>query len=190
MTPVSEINKPMDDSDMKIVGAEEEAVPHEQTEQQWEQEKENGNIDRAKLLGKNLAEAFARRESGAANGVAENPAILCQRRILMAFTAESTLKSCLPADVTVDTAQAMFMNTLQEMAPSFYEDLQESGAFSFYYMCLRDGREVEKQIGKAFASLCGVAGSESYERMGQLLYVQCVEQIKQLAVGMGFKTEE
>ncbi len=159
---------------------------------QVEREKQNGNLGKARRLGARLAEDLAAIDqvSPPANGAAENHALPVQRRILMAFAAEVGLDAFLPNNLTSQEAQNVFYNTLHLAAPAFYDDLQESGAFSFYTLCLRSGRQVETAIGDTFARLCGMAGSASYARMGIDAYTRFMAQIKSLAEGMNFVRED
>lgn len=179
-----------DDSDMKIAGDdfgpagagnEEESV--EATARLLEQEKQNGNLSRARRLGAIMAEDVTAIEG---DGMTVDSALLTQRRILLAFAVEVGLDAFLPNNLVAQTAQNIFYNTLHITAPSFYDDLQESGAFSFYYLCVRDGRQVERRVGETFASLCGKAGNEEYARMGQELYIHFIAQVKQFTDTLEF----
>ncbi len=183
-----------DDSDMKIVTGDFDPQPDqaeestEATTRLLEQEKKNGNLSKARRLGARMAEEVASIEgyTTAANGAAENSSLLTQRRILLAFAVEVGLDAFLPNNLVAQTAQNVFYDTLHITAPEFYDDLQESGAFSFYYLCVREGRQVEKRVGETFASLCGMKGSESYARMGQELYTRFIGRVKRLTGGEQF----
>lgn len=183
-----------EDSDMKIVpdGAVEMPEPAEDSVEAMarllDREKKNGNLSKARRLGARMAEEVASVEgySTAAGGPAENPSLLPRRRILMAFAVEVGLDAFLPNNLVAQSAQNVFYDTLKILAPDFYDDLQESGAFSFYYLCVRDGRQVERRVGENFASLCGRPGSESYARMGEELYSRFIAQVKRLTCGEQF----
>ena len=183
-----------EDRDMKIVpeGAVEIPQPAEDsveaTARLFNREKNNGNLGKARRLGARMAEEVASMEgySSAANGPAENPILLTQRRILMAFAVEVGLDAFLPNNLVAQSAQNVFYDTLRILAPDFYDDLQESGAFSFYYLCVQDGRQVARRVGENFASLCGRPGSESYARMGEDLYSRFLAQVKRLTCGESF----
>lgn len=156
--------------------------------QQVEREKQNGNLGKARRIGACLAADIAAIDqvTPPANGAAENVLLLTQRRILLTFAAEVGLDSFLPNNLTAQEAQNVLYNNLHLAAPAFYDDLQESGAFSFYYLCVRNGRHVERRIGETFARLCGMADSESYIRMGIDAYNRFMAQVKQLADSMHF----
>lgn len=149
-----------DDRDMKIAGDDFEPVNEAGADvgheaQLLEQEKENGNLSRT-----------------------DDSALLTQRRILLSFAVEVGLDALLPNSLTAQTAQDIFYNSLRVTAPRFYDDLQASGAFSFYYLCVRDGRQVEEKVGETFASLCGKKDDPAYARMGQELFRRFSGQVR------------
>ena len=136
-----------------------------------DREKKNGNLSKARRLGARMA-GGGRVGRGifycAAGPAASVPAAPCQRRIPMAFLPwrSGWMLSC-PTTWWAVGAERKFYDTPEDPGPDFYADLQESGAFSFYYLCVRDGRQVERRVEKFPASLCGRPGSESYARMGR-----------------------
>lgn len=157
-----------DDRDMKIAGDDFEPINETGADdgheaRLLEQEKENGNLSRARRLGAILADEVSAVEG---DSLTADSALLTQRRILLAFAVEVGLDALLPNSLTAQTAQDIFYNSLRVTAPRFYDDLQASGAFSFYYLCVRDGRQVEEKVGETFASLCGKKGDPAYAPHG------------------------
>ena len=173
-----------DDSDMKIAGDDFDDILEPQGESAeavarlLEQEKANGNLSRARRLGAIMADEVSAIEGGDSQPAEEIGSLLTQRRILLAFAVEVALDAFLPNNLVAQTAQNVFYNTLHITAPAFYDDLQESGAFSFYYMYVRGGKQVERRVGETFASLCGKKGDETYTRMGEELYLRFIAQVK------------
>ena len=131
-----------DDSDMKIAGDEFEPAAEKDdsdaTAKLLEKEKANGNLSRARRLGAIMAEEVSEIEG---DHPTSDAALLTQRRILLAFAVEVGLDAFLPNTLLSQTAQSIFYDTLRLTASAFYEDLQESGAFSFYYLFLLLGRQ-------------------------------------------------
>ena len=130
-----------DDRDMKIAGDDFEPVNEAGADvgheaQLLEQEKETGNLSRARRLGAILADEVSAVEGDSRT---DDSALLTQRRILLSFAVEVGLDALLPNSLTAQTAQDIFYNSLRVTAPPFYDDLQASGAFSLYYLCVRDG---------------------------------------------------
>lgn len=181
-----------DDRDMKIAGDDFEPVERPDAREGddeaalLEQEKENGNLSRARRLGAIMADEVSSVEGDSRTA---DSALLTQRRILLAFAVEVGLDALLPNSLDAQTAQTVFYNTLRTTAPQFYDDLQASGAFSFYYLCVRDGRQVEEKVGETFASLCGRAGDAAYARMGRELYQRFAGQVRQLVDTLEFVRE-
>ena len=176
-----------DDSDMKIMGDDydfpEEKDDSHETARQLEQEKANGNLNRARQLGAMMAEEVSAVEGDSPEN---EPALLTQRRILLAFAAEVGFEAFLPTSILTETAQSVFYETLSKDAPAFYEDLQESGAFSFYYLCVREGRQVEEKVGQTFASLCGKPKDAALAQEGEGLYRRFIDRVQRFVNSMGF----
>lgn len=176
-----------DDSDMKIAGVgppREPADNGEETARLLAREKACGNLQRARRLGAIMAEDVAAAEGG--QPLTQDSAQMYQRRILLAFAVEVGLDAFLPNSLLAQTAQSVFYDTLQATAPSFFEDLQESGAFSFYYLRVREGRDVEKRVGETYATLCGRAGDDALAKAGAELYTRFIRQVRSLADSMDF----
>ncbi len=177
-----------DDSDMKI--ASDDFKKHQEIIDDTEQmtkllkrEKSNGNLARARRLGAVMAEDVSSIEG-------ENPACdtahMTQRRILLAFAVEVGLDTVLPNKLLSETAQSIFYDTLLTTASTFYDDLQKSGAFSFYYLCVREAEQVEKCVGETYATLCGCSGDKKIAKMGTELFIHFINQVHSFAKTMGF----
>ena len=167
-----------DDSDMKIVGeysAEEDSA--EVTSRLLRQEQENGNLARARTLGHLLAQTLGKDEQPLTPG---NRAVTVQRWLLLTFAVEVQLEKLLPTSIAAQTAFNKFYETMRTDAPAIYEELQNNGSLSFYYLCLQDGEHAEQKIGETFASLCGHAEDRDFASAGTQLYRSCVLQVEAL----------
>ncbi len=178
-----------DDSDMKIAGEhfeeeEDSAESLEAMTRLLEQEKQNGNLPRARTLGKKLVQA--------AKGIEralplDDHALIVQRWLLLTFAVEIELQRLLPNVLVAEAAHTVFYNTLQSDAVNIYDELQENGSLSFYYLCVREDDSVDEQkVGETFASLCGHAGDAAYVQMGRELYEGCVKQVEELTAETDF----
>jgi hypothetical protein len=176
-----------DDSDMKIAGEvfreQKAADDTEEMSRLLAREKANGNLSRARRLGAIMAEDVAAIEG---EQVSEDSVLLTQRRILLAFAVEIGLEKVLPNPLLAQTAQNIFYETLRQTAPDFYEDLQSSGAFSFYYLCVRDKKNVERRVGETYASLCSRPNDKGLCKQGTDLYLHFIEQVRVSAQSMEF----
>lgn len=178
-----------DDSDMKIAGehfeeTEEYAESLEAMTRLLEQEKENGNLPRARALGKRLVQTAKEIERSLP---LDDHALIVQRWLLLTFAVEVELQRLSPNVLVAEAAHSVFYNALQSDAANIYDELQENGSLSFYYLCVREDDTVDEQkVGETFASLCGHAGDETYTGMGRDLYAGCVKQVEELTAAAGF----
>ena len=185
-------NNAEEDQDIKIAGdsfesAADDDSEGDQTARELQREKDNGNLNRARRLGAIMADDVSAIEGDSPSG---DSVLMTQRRILLAFAVAVGLESFLSSSLLSETAQSVFYDTLRETAPAFYEDLQESNAFSFYYLCVRDGGQVENKVGKTFASLCGMTDNETYARMGEELYRRFIGQVQHYTEVLAFVPSE
>ena len=185
-------NNSEEDQDIKIAGDSFESAANDdsegdQTARELQREKDNGNLNRARRLGAIMADDVSAIEGDSPSG---DSVLMTQRRILLAFAVAVGLESFLSSSLLSETAQSVFYDTLGETAPSFYEDLQESNAFSFYYLCVRDSGQVETKVGKTFASLCGMTDNETYARMGEELYRRFIGQVQHYTEVLAFVPSE
>jgi len=169
-----------DDRDMKIVGDDWELeAPEERdlTSDLLEKHSLNGNLDKAKCLGGLLAGWIAAAEED------------IQLKILLTFAAEMGLRKALPVDLVKQTGSAAFYDTLESAEPVLYRELQESGAFSFYYLCVREETETAVRVGEIYASLCKAEHADNAKARasaGTRLYIVFTDKVVHTAKDMGF----
>ena len=185
-----------EDSDIKIFGkksAESANAENSDTAElaaELEKEKANGNIALAKALGKKLAEDVPNDFGDSAFGVDgdddETPELLYQRKVLMAFAAESGLQRYCPTSLLASAAINSFYEKLMDDSPEFYDNISDGGAFTFYYLNLRRGGEVEKNIGHTFAMLCGKENDSLFQELGSTLYLRFNDVVKDMVGKTGF----
>ena len=132
----------------------------------------NGDMDKAKLLGKTVAEKFT--EAGDEiipdTDSAENTEMLLQRRQLLAFGVRIGFERFCPDEILANAAWNSFEKNLKRIAPGTEPSATDSGAFSFYYLAYRRGGDVERRIGQTFAMLCSHDGDPIYQELGEALY--------------------
>lgn len=166
-----------EDKDIKIAGnrpseSVKEHAEAEKVAEEFGREKQNGNIDRARALGVEMAGELIRVGEEASFGadISGNFQLSLQRKILLAFSATVTFEKYCVSSVAARTAHSVFYNTLQDTLPDLYHELSDTSAFSFYYLAYRRGSEVERRIGQTFAMLCSHDGDPVYQELGEALY--------------------
>ena len=154
----------------------------------------NGNIHKATELGEKIAGRVFNIDSiddynirALVNSPLVNDKINYQIRMLLTFTAESTLHRRLNiASLSTIAVNSMY-DKLMLLDPDFYEDTTD--AFTFYYVALRKASNVTKSIGKTFAMLCGDENNEDYRQIGSGLYLLLGEKICETIESFDFITE-
>ena len=161
------------DDDMKIVGAEQPATVD--TAAQWSVQKANGNIDRARRLGKVLAQQLL-------NIQEDDSALLLQKQMLFTFTIDTVGPTMIPDALLVETARSTFFERVRELLPDFEATLQRLGAFTFYRLAV-DGYHPAAlpaiKIGSMFAALCGKGEDKDTTEEGARLFIAFVTRLEE-----------
>ena len=185
-----------DDSDIKIFTdsdtpaevSNEVAVIAEMTKH-----RSNGNILRAKQLGKHLAEIFVDEPSLLSQLEAEVGEIkrdeddMYHIKILLVFTAEYCINRLLPATLLSNTAVNALYDTVIKKAAEFYDRLDDAAEYSFYYLAVRKAVEIPKNIGISFAMLCGEGKNEYYTNLGKRLFEVAEHEIEKIIDSYNFE---
>ena len=125
----------------------------------------------AKKLGRKIAEKFCadNDEFSIANDEFDSQMAL-QRRLLLSFTASVSFERYCKSDSVAGVAQKSFIDEIKNISGLLYDTSSDTGAFSFYYLAVRRGGEIERRIGQTFAMLCSHDGDPVYQELGEALY--------------------
>lgn len=170
---------PEDDSDIRIAGHESPRPEDDPMNdvRELERHKRNGNLDKARELGRELACRILNEDGDPAFGQdpSESDEVRRQRRMLLAFVVDSAVRQDIPGQVLGQVVLCEFTDRVKQSLPAFYADVASSGSFSFYYVCLRrDGGDApapEDAVGQTFAMLAGRESSPVFEELGKALYL-------------------
>ncbi len=185
-----------DDSDVKIFtdsdtpqeNAHEVSVIAEMTKH-----RSNGNILKAKQLGKHLAEIFVDEPSllsqleGEVGKIQRDEDDMYQIKVLLIFTAEYCINHLLPATLLSNTAVNALYDTVIKKAAAFYDRLDDAAEYSFYYLAVRKAIEIPKNIGVSFAMLCGEDKNEYYTNLGKRLFEIAQHEIEKIIDSYNFE---
>ena len=128
-------------------------------------------VERAKLLGKCVAEEFCKASDAYPNAAPEpDNNMLVQRLLLLSFTVTVGFDKHLKDETVAGIAQKNFLKAVKNTSSELYKYTSDTGAFSFYYLAYRRGSEVERRIGQTFAMLCSHDGDPIYQELGEVLY--------------------
>lgn len=152
--------------------------------------RENGNIEKSRLLGRRLAESVLTHEGVGLfklNSHKEEEQVKTQRRLLLCFVVEIGIEKFTPNKIVARTALNTFYDHLKSISPGVYRDITETGAYSFYYLAYRRGGEAERNVGRAFAALCSMDGSGIYAELGEALYCSFLDVVRKTSDAMRFQ---
>lgn len=165
------------DHDMKIVGEKPSDDVKKNKElygdlAEYEKQKSNGNISKAKEVGKELAADFVSVCKKDELTISENDSesLITQKVLLLSFTVMAGLEEFCPNITVANAARTAFFDELHLLDKELFEKSSDTGAFSFYYLSFRRGTEVDRRVGQTFAMLCSHDGDPIYQELGEALY--------------------
>lgn len=164
------------DSDIKIFG-EDEARKGEDLDclaAQTEALREDGTLDRAKRLGRELAALAINSpellDVAGSFGFALAPAREQHQRVLMVFSAQQALREQLSQLLTEAAITAM-NNFLINRARAFWDTISDGSAFTQYLLALRAPQaEQAALVGEAFARVCGQEDNTDLLQLGATVF--------------------
>lgn len=131
----------------------------------------NGNMEKATELGKKLADS--------------SPETICPKdaarlntnevrllRALMVFSAQISLHKYLPHQMLSSQAINSMYEKISNTHPGLFENISDGSSYTFYYLSVRKNKNVEENIGKNYAMLCGRDNDSFYESLGTKVYTQ------------------
>lgn len=187
-----------DDSDVKIFKEDkkEEKITDSYDEvsiiAEMTKHRTNGNLDKAKQLGKYLAQIFAdepqllsdlEEEIGT---IQRDDHLMYQMKVLLIFTAEYCLNHYMTTPLLSSASVNAMYSSVRKNCPEFYDRLDDAAEYSFYYLAVRKGVEISKNIGLSFAMLCGKENDSYYVNLGTRLFEVAKHEIKKITKSYNF----
>ena len=172
-----------DDSDMKIAGSkvnngdadtDSDLLPTE-------------TVENSKELGRRLCKEFFKAVNTSFPGEEnDDPIMLVQRQILLAFTVSAALDEYCKSDTVSGIAEKCFLDEIRKTSVDIYNNCSDTGAFSFYYLAYRRKTEIERRMGQTFAMLCSHDGDSIYQELGEALYCWFMSVVRKQVQSFGF----
>lgn len=161
----------IDDSDMKIVGNRLPNCDESDAEARlYAHESENGNLEKAHMIGKALADALLCKDGFAFEKNIASDFDARNRCILYAFTADRVLDTFMPNHIISKSAQNEFFDEIRKRNIGLYESISRSGAYSMYLLCRRSGDGRYIGAGKVYAGVVRRPDDEETVLLGDQLY--------------------
>ena len=156
----------------------------EHIKEQLMQAHQSGEIERARSLGVIMAQTFsdAKGEYTFGQDMDETEEIQRERRVLLAFSVAYGFDKYSKNSLISRTALNVFYDALKRLDSDLYEDLNATGAFSFYYLAVRRGGDIEHAVGRTFAMLCSCDGDAVAAELGEALFCRFYSIVKENVV--------
>ena len=131
-----------DDSDIKIVPDKPSKVfdMSEGAAYAFIREKTNGNMEKARALGKRFAGELTAGRTGVAQfgvGAFDDQDTLAQRNVLFAFIVGRVIEEMAPNSIVAQSAMSAFYETIERTSPEIYQQISDSAALSLYIFSAR-----------------------------------------------------
>lgn len=177
-----------DDSDVKIFNDTKNSDAFDEVSviSQMNKNRSNGNSQKAKELGKNLAKRFIdepqllRDIEAEVGEIPRDDNTMYQYKVLLVFTAEYCINHLLPNPLLSNTAVNALYDTVKTEALDFCNRLDNAAEYSFYYLAVRKGTDIATDIGISFAMLCGKDKDGYYEKLGKKLFEVANHEIEKI----------
>lgn len=182
-----------DDSDMKIAGGKREEKKEHSPDSEEEVEftllKNNGELARAHTLGGKICERIIRMDHAIdaetlAEKSSENAHL--QLRLMLTFCAFYTVEKYISSRVLQSVIINEFYDMLKDRQPDYYNSLNETSSFSFYYLCVRGADKGECCIGQTYAMLVGSEEDQEIAPSAQALFDRFSTVVTDLIRSEGF----
>lgn len=137
------------------------------------------------FLAGEVAGSFGEVEFG--KDASENSEMLRQRRMLLTFAVLYGSEIYFADTILAQSMLGSFYDALSTNTPELYRQINESGAFSFYYLAVRRNATPEQEIGRAFAMLCGEDDNTLLCEMGRALYIHFMDKMYETIQNLGIE---
>ena len=179
------------DEDIKIANGSFKKTPMEDQAEQaardFLRQRDIGNIDRARSLGKFYAdslwstasEMFAVEDSKMSQQEKHHVILLCS------YLINRIIAECSPNSIVAQTVLNAFYTSVEERSETLYRHISDTATFSLYILNERTGGDY-RQVGEIFSRQCGYEGNENQVVKGISICENQSEQYREMAETIEF----
>lgn len=139
-----------------------------------EEQRANGNLDKAKRLGRGLSSFSARSEELAALAQSFGFAPSAERaqhlHVLMLFSAQAALRELLEPKLLAEAAITAMNNALINHEKAFWDTVSDGRVFTQYLLALRGPANGADAVGEVFAKVCGQEDNPDLRALGSTVF--------------------
>ncbi len=155
----------------------------EEAARQFLEQKELGNIEKARELGISFAEAIIQIEDGPVSGLgkARTQRELHNQIVLYSYIVNRVIAEHCPNSIVAQSCLGVFYKTVESACAELFSHVSDMAAFSLYVLCERSKNRTDDDIGVIYAELCDFDGREEIISEGNAfyrkLYDYCAEKV-------------
>ena len=154
-------------------------------------QKENGNLEKARLLGEQIAEFVTKEEDF--YGLSGMNELFVQEELqvrqLLCYAMIASLPGAIHIPLVADAVESDFLQALKRHSPELYRQFAEGSSYTMYLLSKHRGREPELEAGKTFAVLCGLDSDAVTVEYGETLYSLTAFALSEMVKQTGFTGE-
>jgi hypothetical protein len=178
----------MMDDDIKIAPETFKAGPApvdygEEAARQFLEQKQLGNIDRARELGRAYAGDVIELENGDSGRTQRE---LHHQLVLFSYIVNRVIAERSPNSIVAQSCLNMFYKSIETASEELYRHVSDMAAYSLYMLCERSRNRSDSEIGVIYAELCDFEGNEEIISEGNAFYRREYENCAEKLKGAGF----
>jgi len=166
-----------EDEDIKIAPSSFSEKAHmidlgEEAARQFLEQKENGNIEKARVLGKAYADDILHIEKGPLRS-SDKPRTqreLHHQIVLYSYIVNRVIAEHSPNSIVAQTCLNVFYTEIEAVSKELHKHISDMAAFSLYVLCERTPSRTDDQIGVIYARLCDFEGASAVIEEGNDFY--------------------
>lgn len=160
----------------------------EEAAQQFLEQKECGNIDKARELGKFYAGAIIDIDAGP---VAPSDKPRAQRELhhqllLYSYIVNRVIAEYSPNSIVAQACLNVFYSEIEAASAELSKHVSDMAAFSLYVLCERSHHRSDDEIGLIYAELCDFDGNQDKINDGNAFYKRVYEFCRNKLESVGF----
>lgn len=175
-----------DDDDIKIAPDTFTAVATDSAEEaarQFLKQKNSGNIEKARELGKTFSDAIIHIENGPLGKETACTVREWHHKLLLySYVVNRVIAEYSPNSILAQTSLNVFYSGIEAESPELHSHVSDMAAFSLYVLCERTKNRNSDDIGEIYANLCDFGGDQEKIGEGNMfynkVYVFCKEKIE------------
>ena len=144
----------------------------EEAARQFLEQKENGNIEKARILGKSFAGDIVHIEDGPLKQL-DKPRTqreLHHQIVLYSYVVNRVIAEHSPNSIVAQTCLNVFYTAIESASKELHKHVSDMAAFSLYVLCERTPNRNDDQIGVTYARLCDFEGASDVIEDGNEFY--------------------